>query len=300
VFILNAVTLLLALAVGTILDYRSVTIIISPQRHIPISLNIAVGTLGVVQYILVDTTLLLRLLSVYPRSFVGRKRFLLIAIPPIVLKVLRTANLIIFIAVLSRAAQSGDPITNVQKTWSHSPYLKIEWIAQSVDNAYASSLFLWSLSQRKRSHRESGEVSFGRATFAQRLRVIFWLAVYSFAFPLLFSIAQLVITFRLSVNPATMNDIILSNTSIAVIGVVFATVWVESEAWIDERYLRNSKLSEEMTQPVFVVGLTSTAVEGSDIENPRLSSISNYSSGQQSTFLSLGSVSRNTFMPTRS
>ncbi len=126
------------------------------------------------------------------------------------------------------------------------------------------------------------------ATFAQRLRVIFWFAVYSFAFPLLFSIAQLVISFRLSVNPATMNDIILSNTSIAVIGVVFATVWVESEAWIDERYLRNSKTSEEMTQPVFVVGRPSTTAEGSDIENPRLSSVSNYSSGQQSTFLSLG------------
>lgn len=140
------------------------------------------------------------------------------------------------------------------------------------------------------------------ATFAQRLRVIFWLAIYSFAFPLLFSIAQLVIIFHLSVSPSTMNEIILANTSVAVIGVVFATVWVESEAWIEERYLRNSKLSEDMTQPVFVVGrpAPSTTVGGSDVENPRLSTLSNYSSGQQSTFLSLGSVSRNMFMPTRS
>ncbi|KLO08017.1 hypothetical protein SCHPADRAFT_623851 [Schizopora paradoxa] len=298
VFILNVVTLVLALAVGTILDYRSVTAILSPQRHIPISFNIAVGTLGVVQYILIDTTLLLRLLSVYPLSFVGRKRFILVAITPVILKVLRVVNLIIFIVMLARAAQSNDSTTNVEKIWTHSPYLKIEWIAQSVDNAYASSLFLFSLSRRRNSRHDSGEVSFGRATFAQRLRVIFWFAVYSFVFPLLFSIAQLVIIFRLSVDLSTMNQIILVNTSVAVIGVVYATVWVESEAWIEERCMRNSKLSGETTLPVFVLGQPrpSTTLGGSDTENPRHSTMS---SGQQSTFLSLGSVSRNTFMPSR-
>ena len=98
-------------------------------------MSIAIGTLGIVQYILVDTTLLVRLLSVYPPSFVGRRRFIAIAILPVLLKILRIVNLIMFVIVLARAARSEDPVANVEKNWAHSPHLKVEWIAQSVDNA---------------------------------------------------------------------------------------------------------------------------------------------------------------------
>lgn len=63
------------------------------------------------------------------------------------------------------------------------------------------------------------------------------MAVSSFALPFLFSIAQVVVVLQPTgkVSPAIINQIVLVNTSLAVVGVVFATVWAESRAWMDDR-----------------------------------------------------------------
>jgi len=51
-----------------------------------------------------------------------------------------------------------------------------------------------------------------------------YIAVTNFVIPALFSLVQLIIVYQ-KVNPVAINDIIFVNTSIAVIGVAFATVW---------------------------------------------------------------------------
>lgn len=63
------------------------------------------------------------------------------------------------------------------------------------------------------------------------------MAVSSFALPFLFSIAQVIVVLQPTgkVKPAIINQIVLVNTSLAVVGVVFATVWAESRAWMDDR-----------------------------------------------------------------
>lgn len=64
--------------------------------------------------------------------------------------------------------------------------------------------------------------------------MLFWIAATNFVFPTLFSLAQIVIVYR-EVDIIVINDIVLVNTSIAVIGVVFATVWAGSSRWAEDR-----------------------------------------------------------------
>lgn len=54
-----------------------------------------------------------------------------------------------------------------------------------------------------------------------------YIAITNFVFPVLFSLVQIIIVYR-EVNLIVVNDVVLVNTSIAVIGVVFATVWAGS------------------------------------------------------------------------
>jgi len=61
-----------------------------------------------------------------------------------------------------------------------------------------------------------------------------YIAITNFVFPVLFSLVQIIIVFR-EVNLIVINDVVLVNTSIAVIGVVFATVWAGSGHRNDSR-----------------------------------------------------------------
>lgn len=98
-------------------------------------MNIAIGIIGAFQSILVDLTLLVRLISVYPLSHLGLTCFALLTALPILLKVARLINLIIFIKVLVDAARGPLGAENFAIVWATKPYLKIEWSAQVVDNA---------------------------------------------------------------------------------------------------------------------------------------------------------------------
>ena len=80
-------------------------------------MDLAIGILGAIQTILVDTILLLRLLAVYPRSCIGHKRWALLITLPIVLKLARVINLVTFIVALSRATQ-------LRRVWTSAPCLK--------------------------------------------------------------------------------------------------------------------------------------------------------------------------------
>jgi len=227
IFILNVVTIMLALAVGGLLDARAYRAILFPANPPPLSWNIAIGVLGAVQSILVDTILLLRLVSVYPKSYLGPPRFYLLITLPILLKGLRIGNLIAFIKALADATKN--PMTAnllIAKIWESASYLKIEWFSQLFDNSYASGLFLLRLGLRNRFQARVDSRS-STSSFTKKIKGLMYIAVSNFVFPVLFSLVQIIIVFR-EVNLVVVNDVVLVNTSIAVIGVVFATVWAGS------------------------------------------------------------------------
>ncbi|KIK79742.1 hypothetical protein PAXRUDRAFT_95833, partial [Paxillus rubicundulus Ve08.2h10] len=244
IFILNVFTVSLAFAVGIMGDSRAINVMLSPLNPFSISYDMCMGVLGAVQSILVDTILLVRLTSVYPYSHVGPWRFVQVIALPVILKIARFVNLVMFIVALAKAANGPNPEVAFQTLWLTAPYLKIEWFCQLIDNIYASTLFLWKLRIRtktgggavsvnsKRKLESSGfaqipDSKSSSVSFTKRLKTLFWIAVSNFVFPALFSIAQIIVVYR-AADLVVINQIVLANTSIAVIGVVFATVWAGS------------------------------------------------------------------------
>ena len=69
--------------------------------------------------------------------------------------------------------------------------------------------------------------------------------------PVLFSLAQIIVVYR-DVDLLVVNDIVLVNTSIAVIGVVFATVWVDTGHWARDRSVTAFEGGAKSTHLVFV------------------------------------------------
>lgn len=235
IFILNVIAIVLAFTAGIMIDSLAIHSMLSPLDAWPPSVNIAIGIIGAFQSILVDLILLLRLALIYPYTIVGPKRFALITTLPVLLKIARLVNMFVFIKVLADAARGPMGSENIAVVWATTPYLKIEWSAQLVDNAYASIAFLWAIRLRRkyRSSVES-EISPRRTTFGQRMRTLFYISVSNFVFPSLLSLAQLVVVYK-NVYVLTVNEIVLVNTMVAVIGVVFATVWAGSVNYQDEK-----------------------------------------------------------------
>ncbi len=152
IFILNVITISLAFTTGVLLDYRGVSYqtistrlqrltkaqirtILSPDNPPELAYDLVVGVFGSVQYILIDTILLLRLLAVYPLAYIGIRRYIGLITLPVLLKFARVINLFIFIGVLVKATRN--PATAslwVSQVWLQAPYLKIEWCMQLVDN----------------------------------------------------------------------------------------------------------------------------------------------------------------------
>lgn len=97
-------------------------------------LQITIGFVGAFQGMLVDAILLVRLITVHPLSRVGLVRFALITSLPIALKVTRTVNIILYINQLNIVANGPHAFQEVDSAWLTLPYLKVEWIAQMVDN----------------------------------------------------------------------------------------------------------------------------------------------------------------------
>lgn len=83
---------------------------------------------------LVDAILLVRLITVHPLSRIGLVRFALLMFLPVTLKVARVVNLTLYIYQLNILARSLNAFQKIDAAWLALPYVKIEWIAQVVDN----------------------------------------------------------------------------------------------------------------------------------------------------------------------
>ncbi|KAH0835803.1 hypothetical protein J3R83DRAFT_9659, partial [Lanmaoa asiatica] len=99
-FILNLAAIFLTFMVGVLSDGIVIHSILEPLNPWPASINLAVAFVGVGQSILVDLTLLLRVIFVYPPCHVGSIRFALIIAIPVLLKLARAINITLFTKVL--------------------------------------------------------------------------------------------------------------------------------------------------------------------------------------------------------
>lgn len=129
-----------AVPIGRMAAISATFVSLTAASYILIQVNIAIGIIGAFQSILVDLILLLRLALIYPYTIVGLKRFALITTLPVLLKIARLVNMFVFIKVLADAARGPTGSENIAVVWATTPYLKIEWSAQLVDNAWVFQL----------------------------------------------------------------------------------------------------------------------------------------------------------------
>ncbi|KAF9262881.1 hypothetical protein L218DRAFT_369166 [Marasmius fiardii PR-910] len=229
IFIMNVLTVTMGIVIGIINIKLYATQILSFNE--PMSLVTLLAYLGMlfVMPILMDCILAYRLTAVYPRRTTSKRLLAVIFVPIVTFKIARLTNIIIFMVIFSRdILGKTSAVMDFQQLWDHTPYVKIEWIFQILDNCYTSSLFLWQLWLGQSRERNIGRIdtymtttTLGRASKIQRL---FYLALSSFVFPCIFSIVQTSIVFH---NPDFFLGayILVSNIYFEIICILFATIW---------------------------------------------------------------------------
>ncbi|KAJ7693216.1 hypothetical protein B0H17DRAFT_839329, partial [Mycena rosella] len=230
IFILNFIAVLAGIVLGIINIYLEVTAIISPL--IPVKASVFIGFVAIILYmpVLMDTILIVRLFAVYPPHMVSWPRRCAIFGPPIIFKLLRVANLMIFIIKWTRLIKDYEtPILAGQVLWgSDEPWTRIEWFSQVFDNFYASVLFILRL-QQGRYVNENTALFLNLnldvlASHGSRLRSLFFIALGNFVFPCLLSLIQLIFLFR-GRQFLDGTYVFLTNCYVEIIGVLLATIW---------------------------------------------------------------------------
>ncbi|KAJ6519120.1 hypothetical protein C8R45DRAFT_13220 [Mycena sanguinolenta] len=232
IFLMNLFAVIMGIVIGIVNMDIYVADILSPpgEGFEPRKL---LAYLGMILFLplFIDCILALRLYVVYPPRNTSRLQLAIIFIPLIVFKIVRTTNLIIFMVKFAHAILTPDATTAVksfEQLWDHAPWTKIEWIMQVFDNCYASGFFLWKIYLGRKMEQSAGIVhptgAAGRSS-GDKLKSLFLLALSSFMFPCMFSIAQIILTFR-DHDFYIGAYVFVNNLYIEIIGVLLATIWV--------------------------------------------------------------------------
>ncbi|KAF7328830.1 hypothetical protein MVEN_02512100 [Mycena venus] len=134
-FIMNVVSILAGLAIGMINVYLEVTAILYPLTQAKKSVFIPFVALIMYLPVFVDTILLIRLYVVYPPRTISWTRCLIVFGPPLTFKIVRVANLIVFLVQWNSFLQEREsPLVAGQTLWGSQPWVKIEWFFQVFEN----------------------------------------------------------------------------------------------------------------------------------------------------------------------
>ncbi|KAK6997311.1 hypothetical protein R3P38DRAFT_2563560 [Favolaschia claudopus] len=247
IFLMNLFTLIMGIIVGAVNLHIYVADILSApgEGFRPRTL---LAYLGMILFLplLIDCILAFRLYVVYPPRTTSNLQLAIIFIPIVLLKVARTANLIIFMVKFAAAIlvpDSASAVADFQALWDHAPWTKIEWILQVVDNCYASGFFLWKIWMGHKKARASGIVhSQSPNSNTDKLKGLFYLALSTFMFPCMFGIAQIILTFH-NHDFFIGAYVFVNNLYIEIVGVLLATIWATKGRSEPESYDDHSKLS---------------------------------------------------------
>ncbi|KAI1787117.1 hypothetical protein LXA43DRAFT_1098606 [Ganoderma leucocontextum] len=229
-FILNLCAIVLGLTQGVIYIYVTINELVLTQPS-PTLISV-ITALCIVGPICVQTILFLRVLVVYPPQQQSVPVRVGMYGPALAMKVARVANACCLIYAVQRDTENIPKTIGGQSAavWA-SPFAKSELFLQLVDDVYISTLFLlkihagvkFSGKQLRRNSKES-RVTLSQGSYAARLRMLFWIALSNFVFPVIFDIAQLILIFR---DPDYMGGsyVVTVNSYISILGVLFSTIW---------------------------------------------------------------------------
>jgi len=208
-----------------------------PTVSLPNSIYLGYSTMTSLIPFMVELTLLLRILAVYPFNTTPRIKFVAIMTFPVLMKIARLVNLCITLVNLSRSlarynrSTDQNPYASGVVSIKTLPNSEIEWFLQVFDNFYASTVFLLKLNYRPFFGQSDG---FRSSSITKKFRGIFWIAVSNFIIPAIFSLTQAILYLVNKENSLLILQINLTNNYISIIAIVFATLWVSGNSWYRE------------------------------------------------------------------
>ncbi|KAI0319682.1 hypothetical protein OF83DRAFT_1169970 [Amylostereum chailletii] len=235
IFILNAFALLFGVAYAILsmsidTPFSQFNLATSPTMYLQPRLVIVYACFNSQIPIILDSILLLRLVAVFPRHSMSPLKFHAIMALPVLMKIGRITNGVVYIVWLANKLETGTGDISATISKIVAPGVQPAWFLALFDNMYTSIAFLiklygGSIGGIRRAHMNK--------TVAQNIFALFWIASFNFVFPVLFNVALLVLygdTTRYTAAACVEEVTVYAN----IIGVVFATVWATGNRWAGE------------------------------------------------------------------
>lgn len=228
VFILNILACLSGIIEAALNAALETKQILYPLEPISKELLTSVIAFSIVSPVFIDSILLFRILAFYPFSITPTWQLVAIFALPALVKCGRFTAVVMY---LHSFTHSSGNLPNVllaaQSTWPKNPYILAEWSLQMIDNTYASVFFLYKIYTFRK--QDSTFIIRSKGLLAH-LRSLFVIALGNFVFPVVMNIASIIL---IATDPSFINGsyILLSNNYVAIIGVVFATIWTRRQNW---------------------------------------------------------------------
>ncbi|KAH8818815.1 hypothetical protein DL96DRAFT_372229 [Flagelloscypha sp. PMI_526] len=230
-FIMNVISVVSGAVASFVQVVRMASGILHPYNPINPFIQRAPPAFFLVLPIYIDCILAVRLSIVYPREMTSALLLATIFIPVVVLKVLRTTNVVYVLIRYSQLLERGSSIWEALATiWLTTPCLKIEWLARLVDNCWASIWFLFRLRRDVMVRSSTSDVVASNRTLsnvARQMRNLFCLGLSSFVFPCILNLISVILYYKGSIFSGTY--LFVTNNYIQIIGVLLATIWVSKE-----------------------------------------------------------------------
>ncbi|KIK55977.1 hypothetical protein GYMLUDRAFT_87461 [Collybiopsis luxurians FD-317 M1] len=229
VFILNVLACCSGICEAAINAALETKQILYPLEPVSKGLLTAVIAFATVSPVVIDSILLFRVIAFYPIETTPKRVLVSILALPVIVK---SGRFIAVVLYLNSFTHTSGRLPNVllaaESTWPRNPYIMTEWSLQMVDNLYASSFFLYKLWLIQRP--TSNTVMIRSKSLLLHLRSLFLIALGNFIFPVIMNIASIVLIAR---DPSFTNGsyVLLSNNYVAILGVVFATIWTRKQNW---------------------------------------------------------------------
>ncbi|THU91849.1 hypothetical protein K435DRAFT_758739, partial [Dendrothele bispora CBS 962.96] len=229
VFILNILACCCGICEAAINAALETKQILYPLEPVSKELLTAVIAFTIVSPLFIDSVLLFRVLAFYPVSSTPRHVLFSILALPVLVKCGRFVAVVMYLhSFTNSSGKLPSVLLASQSTWPRNPYTMTEWTLQMIDNLYASSMFLYKLWQYQRP--ASNTVMIRSKNLLAHIRSLFLIALGNFVFPVIMNIATIVLV---ATDPSFINGtyILLSNNYVAILGIVFATIWTRKYNW---------------------------------------------------------------------
>ncbi|KIY53188.1 hypothetical protein FISHEDRAFT_33745 [Fistulina hepatica ATCC 64428] len=252
IFTLNVLAILAGIACGIVALNEYIHVLKYPTATPDSALVLADECLVAIIPVLVDAILILRLHYIFPPHRTHVIVRLAVLGIPIVVELGRLANVIFYMVKcheylqeLTSDGSGSSAVGALTLMISTLPCVTIEWVLQLFNNLYVhfsekeKRIFIGHLRPDSAPVYFCTEYRDKDISSKAHVRVLFWISVCNFVFPLFMAIVQLAV--YLAEKNATDTKYLIAfyiqqvNMYFTIIGVVFATIWVAEDRWNTSR-----------------------------------------------------------------